>query len=65
MKTVSTSLRHAPFEQMNTRLDYQEVVMQFGRTDDDTFICDYRYPLSAVQAFGIALSSFDKRFARE
>jgi len=39
--------------------------MQFGRVDDDTFTCDYRYPLSAIQAFGIALSSFDSRLARE
>ncbi|CAF1188889.1 unnamed protein product [Adineta ricciae] len=42
-----------------------EIAMQFGRVDDDTFICDYRYPLSAIQAFGIALSSFDKRIARD
>ncbi|CAF1511897.1 unnamed protein product [Rotaria sordida] len=43
----------------------EEVVMQFGRAKDDTFILDYRYPLSAIQAFGIALSAFDSRFARE
>jgi len=46
-------------------IDEEEVVMQFGRIDDDTFICDYRYPLSAIQAFGFALSSFDSRIARE
>ncbi len=46
-------------------LDEEEVVMQFGRVDEDTFTCDYRYPLSAVQAFGIALSSFDSRLVRE
>ena len=46
-------------------LDEAEIAMQFGRIDDDTFICDYRYPLSAIQAFGIALSSFDKRIARD
>lgn len=38
--------------------------MQFGRLDDDTFICDYRYPLSAIQTFGFALSSFDSRLVR-
>ncbi len=42
----------------------EEVVMQFGRIDEDTFTCDYRYPLSAIQAFGIALSSFDSRLER-
>lgn len=43
----------------------EEVIMQFGRVDEDTFTCDYRYPLSAIQAFGIALSSFDSRLIRE
>ncbi|CAF4312310.1 unnamed protein product, partial [Adineta steineri] len=43
----------------------EEVVMQFGRVNEDLFTCDYRYPLSAIQAFGIALSSFDSRIARE
>ncbi|UJR15895.1 hypothetical protein I4U23_002819 [Adineta vaga] len=43
----------------------EEIVMQFGRVDEDTFTCDYRHPLSAIQAFGIALSSFDSRLARE
>jgi tubby-related protein 1 len=46
-------------------IDKEEVVMQFGRVDKDTFICDYRYPLSPIQAFGIALSSFDSRLVRE
>jgi len=45
-------------------IDEEVVVMQFGRLDDDTFICDYRYPLSAIQTFGFALSSFDSRLAR-
>jgi tubby-related protein 1 len=39
--------------------------MQFGRVDNNTFTCDYRYPLSAIQAFGIALSSFEGGIARE
>jgi tubby-related protein 1 len=43
----------------------EEVVMQFGRVNKDTFTCDYRYPLSAIQAFGIALSSFEGGIARE
>jgi len=46
-------------------LDEEEIVMQFGRVDEDLFTCDFRYPLSAIQAFGIALSSFDSRIARE
>ena len=41
------------------------IVMQFGRVADDVFTLDYRYPLCAVQAFGIALSSFDNKLACE
>ena len=58
----------------------QSTIMQFGRirnvrdfikkklplkTIQDNFTMDYRYPLSAVQAFGIALSSFDPKIACE
>lgn len=32
--------------------------LQFGRMAGGRFSCDFRYPLSAVQAFGIMLSSF-------
>lgn len=41
------------------------IVMQFGRVADDAFTLDYRYPLCAVQAFAIALSSFDGKIACE
>lgn len=50
---------------LGCRLDEEDVVMQFGRVDTDTFTCDFRYPLSPIQAFGIALSSFESRLARE
>lgn len=40
-------------------LDY--IVMQFGRTGRDTFSMDFQYPLSAIQAFGITLTSFDPK----
>ncbi|CAF4631508.1 unnamed protein product, partial [Rotaria sp. Silwood2] len=43
----------------------EEVVMQFGRVDKEIFTCDFRYPLSAIQAFAIALSSFDSHIVRE
>lgn len=35
-----------------------QVILQFGKTDKDIFTMDYRYPLSAFQAFAICLSSF-------
>lgn len=43
-------------------VDEGTTVMQFGRIDENNFALDYRYPLTAVQAFGIALSSFHNRF---
>lgn len=47
----------------NKDLDY--IVMQFGRVADDAFTLDYNYPLCAVQAFAIALSSFDGKIGCE
>jgi len=39
--------------------------MQFGKIDADIFTVDYNYPLNALQAFAIALSSFDSKLACE
>lgn len=39
--------------------------MQFGRVGKDAFTMDYQHPLCALQAFGIALSSFDYKIACE
>ena len=45
--------------------DPEYVIMQFGRVAEDVFTMDYRYPMCALQAFGIALSSFDSKLACE
>uniref|UniRef100_A0A4W3I1Z5 Tubby-like protein n=1 Tax=Callorhinchus milii TaxID=7868 RepID=A0A4W3I1Z5_CALMI len=45
--------------------DPDYIVMQFGRVADDTFTMDYNYPMCGVQAFAIALSSFDGKLACE
>ncbi|XP_017775648.1 PREDICTED: protein king tubby [Nicrophorus vespilloides] len=45
--------------------DNEYVVMQFGRIAEDIFTMDYRYPMCALQAFAIALSSFDSKLACE
>ncbi|XP_078276578.1 tubby-related protein 3-like [Rhinoraja longicauda] len=45
--------------------DADYMVMQFGRVADDAFTMDYSYPMCAVQAFAIALSSFDGKLACE
>lgn len=41
------------------------IVMQFGRVSNHEFACDVTYPLSILQAFSIALSSFDSKLACE
>ncbi|RXH73224.1 hypothetical protein DVH24_012908 [Malus domestica] len=43
----------------------EKVILQFGKIGKDIFTMDYRYPLSAFQAFAICLSSFDTKPACE
>ncbi|XP_055335588.1 protein king tubby 1-like isoform X2 [Paramacrobiotus metropolitanus] len=45
--------------------DVEYIVMQFGRVAEDVFTMDYCYPMCALQAFAIALSSFDGKLACE
>jgi hypothetical protein len=51
--------------QVDERDSEEVVIMQFGRVGDNDFTCDFQYPLSPLQAFGIALSSFDYKIACE
>ena len=44
-------------------VDY--IIMQFGRVAEDVFTMDYNYPTCALQAFAVALSSFDGKLACE
>ncbi|KAJ0588082.1 putative transcription factor TUBBY family [Helianthus annuus] len=44
---------------------HDKVILQFGKVGKDIFTMDYRYPLSAFQAFAICLSSFDTKLAPE
>lgn len=39
------------------------VVLQFGKCEDNKFALDYQYPLTAFQAFAIAMTSFDNKLA--
>lgn len=41
--------------------EQDKVILQFGKIGKDIFTMDYRYPLSAFQAFAICLSSFDTK----
>ncbi|XP_075408321.1 tubby-related protein 3 [Tenrec ecaudatus] len=45
--------------------DPDYIVMQFGRVSEDVFTLDYNYPLCAIQAFAIGLSSCDSKLACE
>lgn len=45
--------------------DLDKIILQFGKVGKDMFTMDYRYPLSAFQAFAICLSSFDTKLACE
>lgn len=51
--------------QMVHNSNEDHIIMQFGRVSDDVFTLDYRYPMCALQAFGVALSSFDNKLACE
>ncbi|XVF36087.1 hypothetical protein REPUB_Repub19eG0028100 [Reevesia pubescens] len=44
-----------------TVAEQEKVILQFGKIGKDIFTMDYRYPLSAFQAFAICLSSFDTK----
>lgn len=46
-------------------VEQDKVILQFGKIGKDIFTMDYRYPLSAYQAFAICLSSFDTKPACE
>jgi len=41
------------------------VLLQFGRIGDDTFTLDFEHPLTPLQAFAVALTSFDAKLACE
>ncbi|GJN10769.1 hypothetical protein PR202_ga28891 [Eleusine coracana subsp. coracana] len=58
---VVASDENAPTNQA----DHGDVILQFGKIGKDLFTMDYRYPISAFQAFAICLSSFDTKIACE
>ncbi|XP_027098050.1 tubby-like F-box protein 3 [Coffea eugenioides] len=45
--------------------EQDDVILQFGKVGKDVFTMDYKYPISAFQAFAICLSSFDTKIACE
>ncbi|KAF7842670.1 tubby-like F-box protein 8 [Senna tora] len=55
----------APTPSQPAPSDHDKIILQFGKVGKDMFTMDYRYPLSAFQAFAICLSSFDTKLACE
>jgi len=45
--------------------DEEHVILQFGKVGKDTFTMDYAWPICAMQAFSICLTSFDNKLACE
>ncbi|KAG4381215.1 hypothetical protein GLYMA_15G098200v4 [Glycine max] len=45
--------------------EHDKIILQFGKVGKDLFTMDYRFPISAFQAFAICLSSFDTKIACE
>jgi len=54
-----------PSSSSSSTSDHEKVILQFGKVTKDMFTMDYRYPLSAFQAFAICLTSFDTKLACE
>ncbi|KAJ6835201.1 tubby-like F-box protein 14 [Iris pallida] len=55
----------APTPSQQVPPEHDKIILQFGKVAKDMFTMDYRYPLSAFQAFAICLSSFDTKLACE
>lgn len=55
--TLSSVKNYQVIHEINP--DY--VVTQFGKVNKNLYTCDYSYPLCALQAFGIALTSLDNK----
>jgi hypothetical protein len=60
-EVVVVVLRGSFFERQYVCLIFLAVersVLQFGKTSNTRFVLDFKYPLSPLQAFGIAISTF-------
>ena len=42
-----------------------DIVCQFGKVNDSEFTMDFKWPMSAIQAFAVCLTSFDGKLACE
>lgn len=51
--------------QLINHFDPDNILLQFGKIGKNDFSLDFQYPMSALQAFSIALSSFDNKLMCE
>ncbi|MCO5612547.1 hypothetical protein L7F22_066815 [Adiantum nelumboides] len=49
--------------QLVTEFDNEHILLQLGKVGKNNFTLDYCHPLSALQAFSIAISALDRKFA--
>ena len=50
-------------EDLEEEFGVNEALLLFGKVNDERFSLDYRYPLSPVQALGVALTTFASKLA--
>ena len=53
------------FSRVDELMRTNAVVLQFGKVGKDMFTMDFQWPMSALQAFAICLTSFDSKLACE
>ena len=53
------------FQLVDEADDDERVMLQFGKVGKDMFTMDFTWPMSALQAFAICLTSFDNKLACE
>ena len=46
---------------LNVHIVYSFQVVQFGRIDANAYTLDFQYPLTAIQAFSVALANVTQR----
>merc|ERR1712060_1009511 len=52
-------------DQGNDHVDVGEEHLLFGKVEENTYALDFCYPLSPIQAFGICLSSLDRKTEKD
>jgi len=45
--------------------DEDDVILQFGKFEEEVYSMDFKFPLSLFQAFSICISSLDRKFGCE